>query len=200
MRRILIVLVMVIVVPVVAIAALRARVALFYREPQVVEPAAGVVCGVDGTSRDSAADAAAAGVAVLHMGACGACSNAADVEVMRRTRETLTLDARACGLRYFLIGRGAAERCLAPIGFSPACVECWLDDMACAVTHCTAICLRSRLTGEPNNVDGKLNDCLQCDETHCGPEFVRCAGANRRRSGIVSDIERPAEQVWHGSS
>ena len=198
MRRFLRVLIVVVVVPVVAVALLRARVALFFRAPTPMPTVAGAVCGVDGTTRASEAAAAAAGVGVLHAGACGACSNAADVDVMRRTRTTLTLDARACGLRYFLIGRAAAERCMAPIGFTPACTACWLDDMACAVTHCTGVCLWSRLTGEPNNVDGRLNDCLQCDETECGPEFVRCAGANRRRSGIVSDIARPAEQIWRG--
>jgi len=32
--------------------------------------------------------------------------------------------------------------------------------------------------------------CLKCDEMNCGPEFIKCAGANRRSSGIISDIER----------
>lgn len=197
-RRPLVIVLAVLAMPLVAIAALRARVSFFYREPVVPATIAGAVCGADGVTYASEDAASAAGVAVRHASACGACSNTADVEVMRRTRETLTHDARACGMRYFLIGRGAAARCLAPVGFTPACTECWLDDMACAITHCTRICLWSRLIAEPNNVDGRLNDCLQCDETHCGPEFGRCAGANRRRSGIVSDIERPAEQIWKG--
>lgn len=182
----------------VVVLGLRARVALLYVEPLVPPPVAGVVCGDDGVTYASEAAAHAADRQVLHATACGACSNAADVEVLRRTRETLTLDARACGLRYFLLGRAAAERCLVPVGFTSACAACWIDDMACAITHCTAICLWSRITGEPNNVDGRLNDCLQCDETFCGPEFGRCAGANRRRSGIVSDIARPVEQIWRG--
>ncbi len=189
---------MVLGLAVIVVAGLRARVALFYVEPVVPTPVAGAVCGDDGVTYASEAAARTAGRGVLHASACGACSNAADVEVLRRTRETLTLDARACGLRYFLVGRGAAERCLAPVGFTPACAACWIDDMACAITHCTTICLWSRLVGEPNNPGGRLNDCLQCDETHCGPEFGRCAGANRRRSGIVSDIARPAEQIWKG--
>jgi len=181
---------------VVVVIGLRARVAFFYGEPVVPPPVAGVVCGDDGVTYALEAAAHAAGRKVLHATACGACSNAADVEVLRRTRDTLTLDARACGLRYFLMGRGAATRCLEPVGFTPPCTACWIDDMACAIAHCTTTCLWSRLTGAPNNVDGRLNDCLQCDETHCGPEFGRCAGANRRRSGIVSDIARPAEQIW----
>ncbi|MEO6028624.1 MAG: hypothetical protein ABIR79_17300 [Candidatus Binatia bacterium] len=196
MRSVVRTLFVVLTAAVVVVLGLRARIAFFYEERVVPAPVPGTVCAADGVSYPSEAAAHAAGRQVLHATACGACSNAADVEVLRRTRDTLTLDARACGLRYFLIGRGAATRCLAPVGFTPACADCWIDDMACAITHCTAICLWSRLTGEPNNVNGKLNDCLQCDETQCGPEFGRCAGANRRRSGIVSDIERPAEQIW----
>ncbi len=199
-RRPLATLLRLVLLLVLVIAGLRARVSLFYREPVVPVAIPGAVCGADGTTRGSAALSQAVGETVLHAGACGACSNPTDVAVMRRTRQTLTNDARACGLRYFLIGRDAAARCLEPVGFTKACAECWLDDMACAITHCTTICLWSRLIGEPNNVGGKLNDCLQCDETHCGPEFGRCAGANRRRSGIVSDIERPVEQIWKGDA
>jgi hypothetical protein len=35
-----------------------------------------------------------------------------------------------------------------------------------------------------------LNACTRCDERRCGPAFIACAGANRRRCGIVSDITR----------
>jgi len=38
-----------------------------------------------------------------------------------------------------------------------------------------------------------LNRCTRCDEIICGPAFVECAGANRRRTGIQSDIQRDAE-------
>jgi hypothetical protein len=199
MRRVLRVIAAALVLAILVVAGLRARVALFYVQPVVSVASPGAVCGDDGRTYGSEAAARSAGHGVLHASACGACSNSADVDVLRRTRATLTFDARACGLRYFLLGRAAAARCLEPVGFSPACAACWIDDMACAITHCTTICLWSRISGEPNNVGGRLNDCLQCDETQCGPEFGRCAGANRRRSGIVSDIDRPAEQVWKGA-
>ena len=54
---------------------------------------------------------------------------------------------------------------------------------------CTLSFLPSRL---PYSLTGSLT---RCDELHCGPEFIRCAGANRRSSGIVSDIARPGQQV-----
>ena len=44
---------------------------------------------------------------------------------------------------------------------------------------------------ESNNRGGaELNSCLECDEKLCGPAFIQCAGANRRRLGIESDIKR----------
>jgi hypothetical protein len=46
--------------------------------------------------------------------------------------------------------------------------------------------------GQP---DGPLNPCLACDERKCGPAFKRCAGATRRRAGIVSDIQRSQGEV-----
>ena len=46
-------------------------------------------------------------------------------------------------------------------------------------------------TGEESQ---ELNRCTFCDERRCGIAFVECAGANRRRSGILSDIERDLEQ------
>jgi hypothetical protein len=33
-----------------------------------------------------------------------------------------------------------------------------------------------------------------CDEALCGPEFLPCSGATRRRMQIVSDIPRPESQ------
>ena len=40
----------------------------------------------------------------------------------------------------------------------------------------------------------ELNRCTLCDEKRCGIAFVECAGANRRRTAIISDIERDTEQ------
>jgi len=45
------------------------------------------------------------------------------------------------------------------------------------------------------NTDGKLNECLQCDEDRSGPVFKAVAGRTRRNSGIQSSIRRPADEV-----
>ena len=64
----------------------------------------------------------------------------------------------------------------------------------CDLRRCVFSCLlyRMGLGGSTNQGDkeGELSDCLRCDEKLCGPPFVTCAGANRRRAGITSDIGR----------
>lgn len=49
----------------------------------------------------------------------------------------------------------------------------------------------------PDIVDGKLNPCLECDETKSGPIFKYYSGRTRRNSGIVSSIPRPASQMYN---
>jgi len=69
----------------------------------------------------------------------------------------------------------------------------------CDLRRCVFSCLlyRMGLGGSTNQGDkeGELSDCLRCDEKLCGPAFITCAGANRRRSGVVSDIERNGTHV-----
>lgn len=77
----------------------------------------------------------------------------------------------------------------------------------CDLNNCVFTCLTGiifNVTGTKNS-DG-LNKCQQCDEQMCGPAFVACAGANRRRCGIVSDLQRDAREIcssvdpnWSGS-
>jgi len=120
------------------------------------------------------------------------------LRVMKR-QNLLKLDFQqsVTGFIYFL-GKKAAQECfLTHSGQSAGCVQCWIDDMGCAGAQCTLTCISAILRGVPHVVDGKLNDCLACDEYNCGPAFIRCAGANRRRCGITSDIARPAQDHWN---
>lgn len=66
----------------------------------------------------------------------------------------------------------------------------------CDVRKCVFACLWRTIfsqieTGEDVQ---ELNRCTYCDERRCGINFVQCAGANRRRTGIISDIERDLDQ------
>lgn len=133
----------------------------------------------------------------VHCGDCGACSNAADVGIMRATQDTLTNTAIRCSLRIYYGGRGAVFGCFRTNpGFSDGCNECWTQNVVNNFQHCKFTCAISLLLREENNDEtGELTSCLLCDERMCGPTFLACAGANRRRLGITSDIQRAeAEQ------
>lgn len=161
---------------------------------------------------------------VLNCGSCGACSNAHDIAIYNATRDTLTDTATSCALWSFLGRPSVEECNKQRIGFSPACNKCWVNNVMCDQAHCKWTCLkmllfegrqgqrrggyvgasepsaggeeedRSKSGGLGPDGAGRLNDCLLCDERMCGPAFFRCARANRRTSGIISDIGRLAVQ------
>lgn len=166
--------------------------------PWETEPIRGI-CAADGHSYASP-EFLPPETPAVHGGPCGACSNAQDVRLLYETRFTLTETATRCAQRYVLMGRDAAKRCFQSVGFTPACEECWLDNMGCTFVHCGGTCIKSRLLREPNTPGGTLNACLACDERYCGEGFLRCSGATRRRMGITSDISRPDTQRWKGTS
>ena len=133
-----------------------------------------------------------AGYAVTHQGRCSACSNLQDLAVY--LEKNLTQPVRSCGthlLNYRI------DSCLTGLGFSPSCVDIWKFNIINTRKKCLIVCLKSKIINEPfNKPDGSLNDCLQCDEDKSGPVFKYFAGRTRRNSGIVSEIERPGEQVY----
>ena len=99
--------------------------------------------------------------------------------------------------------------------------ECWVEHFICVIWKlCIVTCLWYGLFSEidgntgssssssssntsssssshsrnTNTSDQKtLNPCTLCDEKRYGPQLLRCAGANRVRCGILSDIERHNE-------
>ena len=162
--------------------------------------AGSTVCASNGSRREFYSEAAAllASFTPLHCGECGGCSSARDLQIYNETRLTLTKSATRCALRVFFGGSSAVTRCFdQAIGFSAACTPCWVDNVLCDQRKCLFTCLWGLLRGEENNRDdapSELSACLKCDERLCGPAFIRCAGANRRRSGITSDIMRSTDQ------
>ena len=135
---------------------------------------------------------------VMNCGACGECSTVQDVDLYRKTKDTLTDTATECAVNAFL-GRSLVEQCFAEaIGFTQGCERCWVDNVMCDLDNCKWTCLKMILSRQRKNKaggdEGELNDCLKCDERICGPPFFACAGANRRTSGVVSDIGRKSFQ------
>ncbi len=58
---------------------------------------------------------------IAHCGECGKCSTDDDIELMIRTKDTLTKDATKCALRGLLFGDHSMEKCLQTIGFTSGC-------------------------------------------------------------------------------
>lgn len=146
---------------------------------------------------------------IAHCGACSKCSTMQDMTIYAGTTKTLTDGATWCSTRGYLasfflwrgmdVYRSVAAECLREtVGFTEACQECWVEDMACSIQACVFTCLKSvYLKREPKNdpVTGALNECLLCDEKLCGPDFLECSGSNRRRQGIESDIARGGAEI-----
>ena len=125
---------------------------------------------------------------------CGECSNQQDLKILATTRNTLTNDATTCAYRIFL-GRSYVDNCLEEkVGFTPDCNDCWKDNIQCTFNAYLFTCLKTNLFGCNHNEGEEISDCLRCDEVMCGPAFLDCSGANRRLTGIVSDIAPDANR------
>jgi hypothetical protein len=151
-------------------------------------------------------------VIVAHCGDCGACSTPHDINLYDETRNTLLKSTTQCAKRALIWGRATAETCMEKsVGFTAECNDCWIENIMCDLRKCVFTCMWYGLfktiddSAPATSTDGTttpsknaLNPCTACDEQRCGPAFVKCAGANRRRSGIVSDIQRdPDSEVCH---
>lgn len=175
--------------------------------PGAPDPAEGVttyaVCGVRfvdtrkeryeiQTFRD-AGKAARNGYVVTHRGGCGTCSTLRDLAVYLQRRD-LTYAVRSCSFR---ITRSGILSCLEEIGFSRSCALTWYYNIRNTGRRCLGVCLLSWMVREPlNRPDGRLNDCLRCDEEESGPVFKRSAGRTRRNSGIPSEIGRGSDEIY----
>ena len=165
--------------------------------PYNIPSAKGVVCGADGEEYPDKFTAAMNGTRALHAGNCGKCSNDHDIGIYKKTKNTLTEISTHCAMKLVIFGLDVGDKCMKKhAGLTPACTTCWTNNMACTFANCGTVCMKSKLKHEPNNINGQLNECLACDEKYCGGMFIKCAGATRRRAGIISDIGRPGDQVW----
>lgn len=131
---------------------------------------------------------------VANCGSCGYCSTSHDVQIYQDTRRTLLADATHCAqqaLTHPWNSRNVAKKCLTKrVGFTEECNNCWVDNILCDLSLCLFTCTWHVLFESAEGHDKPLNPCTQCDEMRCGRAFLNCAGANRRRAGIVSDIDR----------
>jgi len=157
------------------------------------------VCAADGQSYPTQQEACINDTYPLHGGSCGACSNNQDIDVYRKTSQTMSILAYQCTVKYLHDSEEAAFKCFLAAGLTNGCSRCWIDNFKCTASSCLLKCIWHNLINNIpwNPTNTTLNPCIQCDEELCGPAFVQCAGANRRRAGIVSDISRPHLDVWN---
>lgn len=156
------------------------------------------VCSVSNRTYADVGVAHTDGEDVRHCGACGQCSNTHDIQIYFDTLETLTDTSTTCAVKAVLQGEQAVTNCFDNrVNLTRGCTTCWVENVMCDLRNCVFTCLLYRMGfgGSKNTGDGELSHCLECDEKRCGPAFIRCAGANRRRSGIYSDIERNCSHV-----
>lgn len=192
--------------------------ASFPAQPQVydwwwqrrLQPDQAQVCGVqfaDAAGEDyrlatfpNPDELVASGFELTHFQACGACSTLQDLAVYGEL--DLTVMAKVCSKRLSLVEK---KSCMQEIGFSEACAESWAYNAMKTAQSCALVCIRAYgllplLTGTENvppvNEQGELNACLLCDEMMSGPGFQYSAGRTRRNSGIISEIDRPDEEVY----
>lgn len=140
------------------------------------------------------------GYLLTHFQACGTCSSLKDLAVYGE--KDLTKMAKTCSKRFSLDDK---KSCMMDIGFTEACAETWAYNGQHTAQRCALICvqeygllaiLRGTEHSSLANAQGELNTCLLCDEMMSGPGFQYSAGRIRRNSGIISEIDRPEDQVY----
>jgi hypothetical protein len=144
-------------------------------------------------------EAQAAGGFVTHVGHCGLCSTLQDFSVYLSTID-LTSKGKVCTAQGAFSPQNALN-CYRNLGLTDECAKIWAEDSWNTAKQCFKECvLHEGAINRPNNgpaPDCKLNACLQCDETNSGPIFRHYAGRTRRRSGLLSAIARPCDQIIH---
>jgi hypothetical protein len=141
-------------------------------------------------------EAETAGGFVTHTGHCGVCSTMQDLAAYLKSHD-LTTQGKFCAKQGALSLEDGRE-CYRNLGMTKDCAEIWADNSWNTATDCFADCVIEVTKDQPNNgpaPDCKLNDCLQCDENKSGQIFQEYAGRTRRRSGLLSAIARPCDQL-----
>jgi hypothetical protein len=135
--------------------------------------------------------ARAAGASPTHFGRCGVCSSLENLAVYMKEND-LTAPVRSCGVSSATFQANVS--CLQALGFDLPCAQVWAYNTANTRALCLSTCLP--LLSAPYQLpDGRLNDCLLCDEVQSGPVFKAVAGRTRRNSGLPNALCRPCSEV-----
>ncbi|CAB9518000.1 expressed unknown protein [Seminavis robusta] len=133
---------------------------------------------------------------ITHYGACGVCSNLQDLAVYVANPD-LTSKGQECGAKA-LFSQQLGVECFIRAGYTPACAKMWMYNTLETGDKCKDLCLPFTFQGMPNNGPPPtctIADCLWCDEVYSGPNFKKVAARTRRRSGLLSAIARPCDDI-----
>ncbi|MBL9038258.1 MAG: hypothetical protein JNG84_07090 [Archangium sp.] len=139
------------------------------------------------------AEADAAGAILTHHDACGVCSTLKDFVVYARERDVGS-KVKKCGYDSFGKSFSFLVGCIEAIGFTTPCAQMWAYNTDNTRAQCFSPCI----FGDQSvyqYADGRLNDCLACDEEKSGPVFKAVAGRTRRNTGLATSICRPCSEV-----
>lgn len=154
---------------------------------------------------ESWAAAEADGARVTHKDNCGFCSTMENLAVYMEKPE-LTVLVRECAL--VLLEKTGTEReredrarqCIKDIGFDEDCAWIWFWNSKYTRHVCQSVCVA--LLEAPHHIaggelQGALNNCLNCDEENSGRVFKAVAGRIRRNTGLPTSMCRPHDhESW----
>lgn len=161
---------------------------------------------------------------VAHCGECGNCSTQTDIDIYHSTTHSFKKSTMQCGAKSILGGRNRVASCMKErLGLTPGCENCWVDNALCSLNYCFFSCAKKAIfsgeglysdfdTEQPLSAYGysrsqsldpdsesdesvSMNSCLECTEKMCGASLLECAGTNRRRSGVPTDLDRDKSQI-----
>jgi hypothetical protein len=146
---------------------------------------------------DSVEAATADGAVPVHSGACGVCSNAADLAVRLTTLDDFAATVTFCAVSYSLSGSAdrfenlvACHRNPAVLGLSQECALLWAHYSAVNSILCRDECAANADSNKPYNEDPptcELLDCLSCSRNLFQAEQDALAGFVPTRGGIVEN-------------
>lgn len=137
---------------------------------------------------------------MLNCGHCGECSNVNDASTHCKTKQTLTSDAVCCSTMQMLCGHDAAFQCFKKrVGLTDGCNNCFIQNVKCGCEKCMFVGLKHKVLPpclffwDSTAMNKKSyfrghDPAVECDEKMCGTQFVKCAGANRRKIGVATDV------------
>ena len=135
----------------------------------------------DHVCRESKRELEASGLEVLHCGKCSACSSPHDLEVLNKTRNTITSEMTACSVKWVILQKtfhppplDALKECLTEKGIDfsndgrawadpvnkPTCMDVWTDNILNDASLCTSFCLTKFLRTQ-NTGNFAKDQCLQ---------------------------------------